>query len=221
MSKSTQDEEWKEILLKRFLSRLSKLEQYYIGIPQQKEVYEVTLEELRTLYRSAKFLFSETDVKLIKKIKDKIEECPDIKTPLIHSKKSIEFVDGKLVIHTIHSKEAFELVDGNLVFHKTEYYVGQLDGTTDMKELFEDPTDTIEYRVKLPRERFRKIASAKNLLVIGNAQLEDILPNSIQEEYASYCWHCKFQITSQFKRCETCGWYICLHCGACGCGYNG
>lgn len=42
-------------------------------------------------------------------------------------------------------------------------------------------------------------------------------------EYRSHCWNCGDDIvgfTKNKKRCSTCGWFVCVRCGHCGCGRN-
>lgn len=39
---------------------------------------------------------------------------------------------------------------------------------------------------------------------------------STKRKYRNHCWKCGSKITSEInRRCNSCGWYICSHCGAC------
>jgi hypothetical protein len=126
-----------------------------------------------------------------------------------------------------------------LVFHTIQKYIGFLDGKTRLPQLFEDPEDTIGYRIRLPDGTI-KIASSKNLLLDSDTNYPIVVHKFFLEQLGipykgtrtpeeskkisptrtSWCWNCKRPLTSQVNlECCACDWILC-QCGACGCGHN-
>jgi hypothetical protein len=65
-------------------------------------------------------------------------------------------------------------MDRQWVRHATQGYEGITEGTTRIKELFEDPSDKEEVRVRL-RDGSIRIATKKHLIKIGKASDSDVL----------------------------------------------
>lgn len=182
------------------ISDLERLAEYYCGVPQQKAIYEQLLGILRIAYKTDGVEFSDCQVNAIRFAKQHIEACGAANLP-----------DDKTYERRRPQK-------GDLVFHRTKYYVGRIDGTTKMENLFESPDSTEEYRVVLPGEegRRRKIAAEMNLVVVCP---KGVSTRPAKYTYQSHCWKCKNEIFHQLERCSQCRWFKCFHCGACGCGY--
>jgi hypothetical protein len=142
---------------------------------------------LRDDYQSAQDVYTKNEIDEINSLKDKIDKH-DNKLPYKREKSS-------------------ELKKGAIVYHKDKYYVGVIDDTTEMRELFEDVNDIVEYRVRILNKQI-KIASPHNVIIIGSA-------------YANHCYKCKGYVGYTLERCNNCSWYICNNCGACGCQYHG
>ena len=87
-------------------------------------------------------------------------------------------------------EEPNELKKGAMVYHKEKYYVGVIDETTEIKELFEDFNDIVEYRVRILNKQI-KIASPNNLIIIGSA-------------YTNHCYKCKCYVGYTLEQCNNC-----------------
>ena len=56
----------------------------------------------------------------------------------------------------------------------------------------------------------------------GTASSNEYFIELSDNKYESGCWHCKGPVDSDWDlKHRKCGWLICGHCGACGCGYRG
>jgi uncharacterized protein YutD len=173
---------------------------------------ETTISRLKLLARYYKGIPEQEEIysQLLKKLrefykddssaftKSELDEIKDLK-------KKIESVSP--VGFSSRSKKPEELREGTAVFHKFRYFVGVIDGTTRIKHLFEDEQDDEEFRVRISKEEV-KIAAARNLTIIGSG-------------YTNRCYNCKAYVGYSLGKCSKCGWYICIVCGACGCGYHG
>ena len=176
--------------IKEVIGQLRERAQYYIGIPEQHESYTQLLDRLRELYQIDDSGFSKSVIDGINEFKKEIKNKEDSnEKPLIDPSKPVS------------------LKNGAVVFHKYRYFVGVIDDTTNAKKLFEDPGNDKEYRVRVSKSEV-KIASPKNLLIVGSA-------------YNKRCYNCKGYVGYSLERCKRCGWYICLFCGCCGCAYKG
>ena len=180
------------------LAELESMAAYYIGVPQQRIAYDKLLLCLGGMSADG---VSQAQVDAITKARRKIEQRPLLKFP------KIELPPER------------GLKKGDLVYHRVKHYVGRLDGTTAAAKLFEDPQSSREYRVVLPgrSKEPRLIAAEKNLEVVST--IGAAAPHE-RGSYQSQCWKCKSPIDYQLERCPTCGWYMCFHCGACGCGFK-
>jgi hypothetical protein len=169
------------------ISRLKMLIDFYRGVPEQKKEYQKLLNMLKYDYQLNKNIYSKNDIDEINLIKDKISKY------------------SNMLPYKIEKPN--ELKKGAMVYHKEKYYVGVIDDTTEMRELFEDFNDIVEYRVRI-FDKIIKIASPNNLIIIGMA-------------YTNHCYKCKSYVGYTLERCTSCTWYICNNCGACGCQYHG
>jgi hypothetical protein len=165
------------------------LSNYYRGIPEQQEEYSRILELLRQNYQIDKTSFSKKLIQEINELKIKIDTFDNI---------------YKL---TYKAERSEKLTKGAVVYHIFKHYIGVIDGTTTLNHLFEDKNDDKEFRIRIFKNQV-KIASAKNLKIIGSA-------------YTHRCYRCKSYVGYTLEKCNSCGWYICLNCNACGCQYRG
>jgi hypothetical protein len=106
----------------------------------------------------------------------------------------------------INPQKPVKLKNGVVVLHASHFFVGVIDGSTKLRHLFEDKNNEEEFRVRISKDKV-KIASPKELIIIGSA-------------YTSHCYKCKNFVGYSLDRCNRCKWFVCLHCGACGCGYH-
>jgi hypothetical protein len=65
-----------------------------------------------------------------------------------------------------------------------------------------------------------KMFSIDSLLFLRKTLDEFIV--YVQNIYENHCFNCKDDVNSHSdSKCSKCDWYICSHCGECGCGYWG
>lgn len=177
--------------IKRLMLELKKISDCYVAIKEQKEIYDSIILELRKLYLYDSMLFSLDDINYINSIKSNIDRFGEC----------INLTEKELI-----DIDILKLSKGTAVFHKKEYYVGVIDGTTTIKECFEDKSNDKEYRI-IDTKRKIKVASPYNLKQLGI-------------NYASHCYRCRTTVHIFNKKCNSCSWYICPRCGACGCKFK-
>jgi hypothetical protein len=111
------------------ISRLKSLTDYYRGVPEQKEENNKLLDMLRDDYQLAQNVYSKNEIDEINSLKNKIYRY------------------NNQLPYKLERTSGFK--KGAIVYHKDKYYVGVIDDTTKMRELFEDLNDTFEYRVRI------------------------------------------------------------------------
>lgn len=133
-----------------------------------------------------------------------------------------------------------EFKKGAYVKHNTNNYKGIIVGTTKISDLFEDKTNTEEYRVAISGTTDIKIASPSNLIPLNESEIKECtieahkkflndkgikyegikIKNATTRYRETHCYSCKTPINNVIDiACNNCGWILCS-CGACGCGYN-
>lgn len=169
--------------IKNILNELTKLSEYYIGVPEQENIRHSLLSNLRKIYINNPNLFSE-DIK--KHIDDLKQKCA----------KTIQ----KLPYKRDHSEK---IRSGSVVFHLSNYYVGVIADTTKSKDIFENKNSFEEYRVFVRQDKVL-IAAKENLKVLGHSRTDKChkCGNAVQVIYCDICTVCNWFIC---QKCKSCG----------------
>ena len=74
---------------------------------------------------------------------------------------------------------------------------------------------------KMLRQKGVQILNEKFRNQTKGSSMDEYLIASMDTKYESGCWNCKGPVDSEWDlKHRACGWLICGHCGACGCGYQ-
>lgn len=129
------------IIINNYLEHLKLLEENFIGIKEQKQIFNEIINELRKLYRKSPKLFSREMIKGINNIKAVINET------------EVKYFD-----HTIDRTRKLPIgTNGLLVMHKKLYYVGTVD-------IFN--TQGVNYCITLQNKE-QKYVNENEIYVIG------------------------------------------------------